>query len=50
MDSTEKKDYLRKSKETSKKKRLGAAKGILEEKEFDLKDPAFDEINKSFGY
>lgn len=33
-----------------KKKRLGAAIGILEIKEFNLKDPSFDEIYKAMGY
>lgn len=34
----------------NKKKRLGAAIGIIEPKEFDLKDPAFEEIYKAMGY
>ena len=33
-----------------KKKRLGAAIGILEKKEFNLKDPSFDEVYKGMGY
>ena len=33
-----------------KKKRLGAAIGIIEPKEFNLKDPDFDEIYKAMGY
>ena len=33
-----------------KKKRVGAALGILEKKEFNLKDPDFEEINKRMGY
>ena len=33
-----------------KKKRLGAAIGILEPKEFNLKDPDFEEIYKGMGY
>ncbi len=36
-------------KEKPKKKRVGAAIGILEKKEFSLKDPAYN-IEELFGY
>ena len=32
------------------KKRLGAATGILEAKEFNLKDPDYEEVYRGMGY